>query len=122
MRFRLAHLVTTAFIGASVSMNARSALAQSEAKDPVVADGLKQLRAATAAYKQFDAAVAVGYARTASCIIDEHHGAMGYHHLNSAYVDGKLDVTKPEMLLYERMPDSSYRLNGVEFMVPYKFW
>lgn len=103
----------------------RPALARAQgadARDPVVADGLRQLRAATAAYKQFDAAVAAGYGRTATCIIDEHHGAMGYHHLNQQYVDGKLDLTKPEMLLYERMPDSSYRLNGVEFMVPYRYW
>ena len=47
---------------------------------------------------------------------------MGYHHLNRAYVDGTLDPTQPEFLLYERMPDSSYRLNGVEFIVPYRFW
>ena len=95
---------------------------RADARNPVVADGLRLLRDATAPYKKFDAAVAAGYARTATCIIDEHHGAMGYHHLNSQYVDGKLDLTKPEMLLYERMPDSSYRLNGVEFMVPYRYW
>lgn len=91
--------------------------------DLAVAAGLRQLRAATAPYKQLDAAVAAGYPRTvADCIVDPHHGAMGYHHLNRAYVDGTLDVTKPEFLLYERMPDSSYRLNGVEFIVPYRFW
>jgi len=90
--------------------------------DPAVGDGLRQLRSATAAYKHFDVAVAAGYAPTAVCIIDEHHGAMGYHHLNPKYVDGVLDLTKPEMLLYERMPDSSYKLNGVEFMLPYRFW
>src|SRR6185437_16124376 len=50
--------------------------------DPAVGDGLRQLRSATAAYKHFDVAVAAGYAPTAVCIIDEHHGAMGYHHLN----------------------------------------
>ena len=90
---------------------------------PAVGRGLRELRAATAPYKNLDAAVAAGYPRTvADCIVDEHHGAMGYHHLNRAYVDGTLDPTKPEFLLYERMPDSSYRLNGVEFIVPYRFW
>jgi len=85
---------------------------------PAVGRGLRELRAATAPYKNLDAAVAAGYPRTvADCIVDEHHGAMGYHHLNRAYVDGTLDPTKPEFLLYERMPDSSYRLNGVEFIV-----
>ncbi len=90
--------------------------------DSAVAEGLRQLRAATAAYKKLDAAVADGYTATADCIIDPHHGAMGYHHLNRAYADGKLDPTKPQFLLYERMPDSSYKLNGVEFFVPYRYW
>jgi hypothetical protein len=88
----------------------------------VVADGLQKLRAATIQYKQFDAAVAAGYAREAACIMDERRGAMGYHHVNHQYIDGTLDVTKPQMLLYERLPDSSYRLNGVEFIVPYANW
>jgi hypothetical protein len=91
--------------------------------DAVVANGLRQLRAATAPYKNLDVAVAAGYVRSpADCIVDEHHGAMGYHHLNRAYADGKLDVTKPQFLLYERMPDSTYRLNGAEFFVPYRSW
>jgi hypothetical protein len=90
--------------------------------DPVVADGLRQLRAATAPYKQFAAAVAAGYSPTAACIVDAHHGAMGYHHVNPDYIDAKLDLARPEMLLYERMPDSSYRLNGAEFIVPYRYW
>lgn len=91
--------------------------------DPVVVDGLRQLRAATAAYKNLDTAVAAGYVRTvASCIVDEHHGAMGYHHLNQKYVGGKLDITEPQFLLYERMQDGSYRLNGVEFFIPYRSW
>lgn len=96
------------------------------AADPgnaVIADGLRQLRAATLPYKQLDAAIAAGYSRSGgSCIVDAHHGAMGYHHVSSAYIDGKLDLAKPEMLLYERMSDSSYKLNGVEFMVPYRYW
>lgn len=91
--------------------------------DPRVADGLRQFRAATDAFHSIEAAVAVGYPRTvADCIIDEHHGAMGYHHLNRAYVDKTLDPTKPEMLLYQRMTDGSYKLNGAEFIVRYTDW
>lgn len=47
---------------------------------------------------------------------------MGYHHLNRAYLSREVDVTRPQILLYERMADSSYRLNGVEFIVPYRLW
>lgn len=112
-----------ALLAAAACTHAPRAPSPSVDDDPVVADGLRRLRAATAPYKNLDAAVAAGYAPTvADCIVDEHHGAMGYHHLNRRYVDGTLDVTKPEFLLYERMPDSSYRLNGAEFIVPYRFW
>lgn len=100
-----------------------SVLGSADARNAVIVDDLRQLRAATSPYEQLDAAVAAGYSRSGgSCIIDAHHGAMGYHHVNSSYIDGKLDLARPEMLLYERMPDSSYKLNGVEFMVPYRYW
>ena len=93
------------------------------ANDPQVVDGLARLRAATLQFKNLDAAVAAGYARNVpDCLVHEHHGAMGYHHLNRALADAKADVEHPEILLYERLPDGEYRLNGVEFIVPYRAW
>jgi len=47
---------------------------------------------------------------------------MGYHHVNRAFADVKLEVERPEILLYEMRPDGAYRLNGVEFIVPYRTW
>ena len=83
---------------------------------------LEQLRAATRPYQALDAAVAAGYPRqVADCLVHEHHGAMGYHHLNRAYADSTLDVNRPEILLYEKLSDGSYKLNGVEFILPYRF-
>ena len=124
MSHRFARVAMAAALCAVGSGRPAAASAQSaDASSPLVADGLRQLRAATSAYKQLDAAVAAGYPRTvAGCVVDPHHGAMGYHHVNRAYVDGTLDIAKPQILLYERMPDSSYKLNGVEFIVPYRFW
>jgi len=91
--------------------------------DPVVADDLARLRAATRAYQDLDSAVAAGYARdVADCLVHEHHGAMGYHHMNRALVDAKIEIERPEILLYERRPDGAYRLNGVEYIVPYRAW
>jgi len=84
---------------------------------------LARLRDATRPFRDLDSAVAAGYPRTVTdCIIHEHHGAMGYHHLNRDLADGVVDVEHPEMLLYERLPNGVYRLNGVEFIVPYRFW
>jgi hypothetical protein len=88
-----------------------------------VQEGYTRVRAATAAYRVLDSAVATGYAAVVPrCIADSTHGAMGYHHLNRAYVDDRVEIEKPEYLLYERKPDGTYALNGVEYIVPYRVW
>jgi hypothetical protein len=85
--------------------------------------GIARLRAATRPYRVLDSAVAAGYApKVAACLVHEHHGAMGYHHNNPALADAKIEIERPEILLYERMPDGAYRLNGVEYIVPYRAW
>ena len=85
--------------------------------------GLDELRAATRPFQSLDTAVAAGYAREVpDCLVHEHHGAMGYHHVNRGYLSATPTVNRPQILLYERRPDSSYRLNGVEFIVPYRLW
>jgi hypothetical protein len=84
---------------------------------------IAQLRGSTAAFHDIDAAVAAGYARTVrECLVHEHHGAMGYHHVNRALADATLELERPEILLYEKRSDGSYALNGVEYIVPYRAW
>lgn len=92
-----------------------------------VQEGYNRVRAATQAFRTIDAAVAAGYPdRVPMCFTDSlhtpSHGAMGYHHLNREYLDKSIDLAKPEILLYERLGDGSYQLNGVEFILPYRFW
>ena len=88
-----------------------------------VQEGYARVRAATAAYRVLDSAVAKGYpASVPQCFADPTHGAMGYHHLNRAYVDNRIELDKPEILLYERKADGSYGLNGVEYIIPYRVW
>lgn len=82
-----------------------------------------RLRNATRPFHVLDSAVAVGYPRTVpACLVHQHHGAMGFHHVNQQYLDGKVEIERPEILLYERGSDDSYALNGVEFILPYRFW
>jgi hypothetical protein len=88
-----------------------------------VQQGYAKVRAATAAYRVLDSAVAKGYPATvAQCVADSTHGAMGYHHVNRAWVDNRIELDKPEILLYERKADGSYGLNGVEYIIPYRVW
>ena len=110
---------TAAFIGACASRTPTPSMDRASAQ---VAGDLATLRAATASFQTLDSAVAAGYPRqVAACLVHEHHGAMGYHHVKQANLGRNLEVAKPQILLYERMPDSTYRLNGVEFILPYRF-
>jgi hypothetical protein len=84
---------------------------------------VERVRSATEPFKSLDRAAAAGYTRdVAHCVDNPPHGAMGYHHDNPSLMDAKLDVTRPEMLVYERLPGGEYRLNGVEYIVPLSAW
>ena len=90
---------------------------------PPQAAAITALREATRPYHDVAAAVRSGYAaEVPACIVHEHHGAMGYHHINRSYITRDLAVERPQFLLYERLPGGDYRLNGVEFFSPYRLW
>lgn len=121
MRFRSALSLLPLLIS-SACVRSRTIYA-TQAGDPAVANDLARLRTATRPFQSLDAAVAAGYARDVpSCLVHEHHGAMGYHHNNPALADAKVEIERPEILLYERTSDGAYRLNGVEYIVPYRAW
>ena len=115
--------------GAMLMMGAASA-------DPTPAEGIlpsgfgesvdedvERVRKATAGFRSLDGAVAAGYVRDVPhCVANPPHGAMGFHHENPALMDAKLEVKRPEILVYERLPDGEYRLNGVEYIVPLSAW
>ena len=85
--------------------------------------GVQRVRAATAAFASLDSAVAAGYAAVVErCYAHAEHGAMGFHHVNRALMDARVEVERPEILLYERLDDGRYVLNGVEYIVPYSRW
>jgi hypothetical protein len=88
----------------------------------VIDRDVTRLRAATAPFRSIDAAVAAGYPQETDCIKHPSHGAMGYHHTKKALRDGTLDLEQPEVLVYEKRPDGTFKLNGVEFIVPIAAW
>jgi hypothetical protein len=81
-----------------------------------------RVRAATAPFKTLEKALAAGYPQTSGCVENQPHGAMGFHHNNKALMDATLEVDKPEVLVYERMADGTYKLNGIEYLVPIPAW
>ncbi len=91
--------------------------------DARVARDLARVRAATAAFQNFDSAVAAGYPRDVpQCFAHGEQGAMGFHHVKRAVVDSLVDLDQPEILLYERTSDGRYNLTGVEYIVPLHRW
>jgi hypothetical protein len=47
---------------------------------------------------------------------------MGVHLINHTFVDGVVDVNKPEALIYEPQASGYLRLVGVEYIVPKDAW
>ena len=91
--------------------------------DVNVQNSVARVRAETARFQVLDSAVAAGYAGEAhACVANEPQGAMGFHHSNARYVDGAVEVERPEILTYERTPDGREVLTGVEYVIPYRYW
>ncbi len=92
-------------------------------------DDLAPLRNAIAPYHDLDAARAAGYVTElpqteayggGTCIANGDQGAMGIHLVDTrpgGRLDGTLDPTEPEALLYERRTDGTLKLTGVEYIV-----
>ena len=74
------------------------------------------VRAANDRFKDVSAAVAEGYAPI-PCASGAQGGAMGIHYVNGDYLkDGAIDLTKPEAVMYEPMPDGKLMLVAVEYI------
>lgn len=85
---------------------------------------LATVRAATARFHDIDVALAEGYGPLHMCT-DENSGlgAMGQHYVKGSVVgDTEFDLTQPEVLVYEPMPNGKMRLVAVEFVVFAEPW
>jgi hypothetical protein len=84
---------------------------------------VERVRAATAPFRDLDAAVKAGYPRSvAHCLDNPPAGGMGYHHIHSDLMDDRIELERPEILVYERTSDGGYELVGVEYAVPLDAW
>lgn len=79
-------------------------------------------RQATARYHDLDVAISDGFEPLFECISHGAQGAMGFHYINPAYVDGTLDLTKPEVLMYEEQAEGQMKFVGVEYIVFESDW
>lgn len=84
---------------------------------------LDRLRKATQAYRDIAAARAAGFpSGTPKCLSHPTAGVMGYHYVDQRVVDDKLELERPEILLYARDTDGKDQLTAVEYIVPLSRW
>lgn len=88
---------------------------------PDVARDLERVRQSTAAFRDLAAAQAVGYPTAKPpCLANAMAGGMGHHYVNRSFVDAKLELERPEILLYAPDGDGKSKLVAVEYIIPYR--
>jgi hypothetical protein len=79
-------------------------------------DLLRQVRKATRAFRDVNAARAAGYQAAPDCAADPKYGGMGIHYANAKLIaDGKLDPLHPEVLVYQPGPRGQLTLGALEY-------
>jgi hypothetical protein len=81
------------------------------------------VRESTERFKDVAAAEAEGYRPMFGCVSGPDSGAMGIHYVNFPLViDGVVDPTRPEIVIYEPGPNGSLRLIGADYLVLADAW
>jgi hypothetical protein len=84
---------------------------------------LKIVRESTERFRDVSAAEAEGYRLMFGCVSGPEYGAMGLHYVNMSLVlDGELDPTRPEIVIYEPVRNGRPRLIGADFLIFADAW
>ena len=84
---------------------------------------VKVVREATERFKDVSVAENEGYGLLFGCVSGPDAGAMGLHYVKGPLVaDDVLDPTRPEILVYEPLPNGRVRLIGVDYLVFADVW
>jgi hypothetical protein len=117
-----------AHAGAGHSTTARTATAVLKLT-PEINQQLSDLRSFVAQFHNFDKAVEYGYSVAAPapgvCISDPIRGGMGFHYTYSKedlVSDGKVELLKPEFLVYAPKENGGVKFSALDYFVPYTTW
>jgi hypothetical protein len=84
---------------------------------------VRVVREATERFRDVAVAEAEGYHLMFGCVSGPDSGAMGLHYVNlPLVVDGELDPTRPEIVIYEPLPNGRLRMTGADFLVFADAW
>ena len=79
-------------------------------------DDLRKARKATKQFRDIEVAKRAGYEKASECEDDPKYGGMGYHYANPELIaDGKLDIERPELLVYYPTRSGKLRLGAIEY-------
>lgn len=117
-------LISVSPLGALAhNRHSHEATAQPQQLTPAQATLLKVVRDSTARFKDVSVAEAEGYSLLFGCVSGPDSGAMGMHFVNLSLVaSGVLDATRPQVVIYEPMPDGHLQLIGADFLVIASDW
>ncbi|MEW5916622.1 MAG: hypothetical protein AB1762_09460 [Gemmatimonadota bacterium] len=88
----------------------------------VIERAVSMLRRATARYHDLNVALADGFVLLHPCEVRPGEGAVGAVYVNLSRLDGRVDLDRPEALIYEESPNQPAKLVGAEFAIPYVAW
>jgi hypothetical protein len=84
---------------------------------------VRLVRESTARFHDVRVAELDGYALMFGCVSGPDSGAMGLHYVNGSLIgDDVVDATRPEIVIYEPLPDGRRRLVGADFLVLKDVW
>ena len=84
---------------------------------------LKLVRESTERFRDVSVAENEGYGLLFGCVSGSDYGAMGLHFVNMNLVgDGELDPTRPEIVIYEPLPNGRVRITGADYLVLAADW
>jgi hypothetical protein len=101
---------------------AAAAQRQGADKEPA-GDLIRAVRDSTRRFRNVEQAKAEGYLLMFGCVSGPDDGAMGLHYVNLELVgDPALDPSRPEIVIYEPLPNGGRRLIGADFLVFAESW
>ena len=106
--------------GGALAQNGHSheTTVQSQQLTPAQGALLKIVRENTERFKDVSVAEREGYSLLFGCVSGPDAGAMGLHFVNLNLVgQGVIDATRPQIVIYEPMPDGHLQLIGADFLV-----
>jgi len=120
---RFTYSIAGAFVAAGLFVSPALAEEHGAHGGPVSNALVKVVRENTEAYKSVLAAEAAGYALAFGCVSGPDAGAMGLHYVNMPLVlDGEIDATHPEIVIYEPVGNGQVRLIGADYLVFADAW